>query len=207
MLYESVKDIIKSPLNIKYLVSRDTKDLSNSDINKASIETYAENLSDGVIAPLFYMLLFGLLGAFIYKTINTLDSMVGYRNTKYENFGKVSAKLDDIANYIPSRITALLIAILSFSYNALSNIKNYGHLHDSPNAGYPISAMAGVCDISLGGDTVYEGKLKEKAYFGDGTKDIKVEHIKIALRFQVRLDIFVIVVLSIAILFWQKIFC
>ncbi|HIP11605.1 MAG TPA: cobalamin biosynthesis protein, partial [Arcobacter sp.] len=79
MLYASIKDIIENPSNIKYLVSRDTKDLSSSDINKASIETYAENLSDGVIAPLFYMLLFGLLGAFIYKAINTLDSMVGYR--------------------------------------------------------------------------------------------------------------------------------
>jgi len=201
MLYASIKDIIENPSNIKYLVSRDTKDLSSSDINKASIETYAENLSDGVIAPLFYMLLFGLLGAFIYKAINTLDSMVGYRKTKYENFGKVSAVLDDISNYIPSRITALIIAILSFSYNAMINIKNYGHLHDSPNAGYPISALAGVCDISLGGDTIYEGKLKEKAYFGNGSKNITTEHIKKALRFQVRLDVFVIVVLSIAILF------
>ncbi|HIP56049.1 MAG TPA: cobalamin biosynthesis protein CobD, partial [Arcobacter sp.] len=81
------------------------------------------------------------------------------------------------------------------------NIKNYGHLHDSPNAGYPISALAGVCDISLGGDTIYEGKLKEKAYFGNGSKNITTEHIKKALRFQVRLDVFVIVVLSIAILF------
>ena len=112
MLYDSVKDIISNPHHIKYLVSRDTKELSPSNINKAGIETYAENLSDGVIAPLFYLILFGLEGAFIYKAINTLDSMVGYRNEKYENFGKVSAILDDMVNYLPARITALLIAIL-----------------------------------------------------------------------------------------------
>ena len=200
MLYDSVKDIVANPQNIKYLVSRDTKDLSSSDINKASIETYGENLSDGVIAPLFYMLLFGLLGAFIYKAINTLDSMVGYRTEKYENFGKVSAKLDDIANYIPSRITALLIALVSFSYNALTNIKNYAHLHDSPNAGYPISAIAGVCNISLGGDTVYNGKLKKKAYFGNGNKEIKKEDILNALNLRWKIDIFIISMLVIIIL-------
>jgi adenosylcobinamide-phosphate synthase len=115
MLYNSVKDVMtsKDPKEaISMLVSRDTKDMSSSDINKASIETYSENLSDGVIAPLFYLLLFGLKGAFIYKAINTLDSMVGYRDERYEKFGKFSAILDDIANYIPSRITALLIALL-----------------------------------------------------------------------------------------------
>ena len=108
MLHDAIKDIISNPKNIKYLVSRDTEELSLSDINKSAIESYGENLSDGVIAPLFYLLLFGLEGAFIYKAINTLDSMVGYRNERYERFGKVSALLDDVANYIPSRITSLL---------------------------------------------------------------------------------------------------
>ena len=100
-LFDSVKEILNTPQNIKYLVSRDTNNLNQSDINKASIETYAENLSDGVIAPLFYLLLFGLYGLFIYKGINTLDSMVGYKNDKYEKFGKFSAKLDEKRNYIP----------------------------------------------------------------------------------------------------------
>jgi len=200
MLFDSVKDIIINPSNIKYLVSRDTKELSPSDINKAAIETYGENLSDGVIAPLFYMILFGLYGAFIYKAINTLDSMLGYRNDKYEKFGKFSAILDDIVNYIPSRITAYLISFLSFSIKSFKNIKEYGHLHDSPNAGYPISAMAGICNISLGGDTSYDGKIKKKAYFGNANKDINTKHINKALEFQIKLDIFLTIILTILII-------
>jgi adenosylcobinamide-phosphate synthase len=195
MLYKSVEDILKNPTNIKYLVSRDTKHLSQSDINKASIETYGENLSDGVVAPIFYMLIFGLTGAFIYKAINTLDSMVGYRTSRYEKFGKFSAKLDDVANYLPSRLTAFLIALLMISKKALSNIFNYAHLHNSPNAGYPISAMAGVCEVALGGDTVYFGKLKAKPYFGDGSKEILSSHIHKALSFQIRFDIFIVLFL------------
>ena len=199
MLYDSVKDIINNPSNIKYLVSRDTNDLSSSDINKAAIETYGENLSDGVIAPLFYMLIFGLVGAFIYKAINTLDSMVGYRNERYEKFGKVAAILDDIVNFIPSRITALLISFLMLSKKAFKNSIKYGKLHESPNAGYPISAIAGVCDISLGGDTSYFGKIKSKPYFGDGEKNITTKHIQKSLDFKLRFDIFVILILGVII--------
>ncbi len=199
MLYDSVKDIIQNPSNIKYLVSRDTKDLNSSDINKAAIETYGENLSDGVIAPIFYLLFFGIYGAFIYKAINTLDSMVGYRNMKYEKFGKVSAILDDVVNFIPSRITAFLISFLMQSGKAFNNIFKYGKLHDSPNAGYPISAIAGVCDISLGGDTSYFGKIKFKPYFGDGEKEITKQHIHKTLDFQIRLDIFIIIILGVLI--------
>ena len=201
MLYSSVKDIITNPSNIKYLVSRDTKELSSSDINKAAIETYGENFSDGVIAPLFYLLLFGLVGVFIYKGVNTLDSMVGYRTKKYENFGKFSAILDDILNYIPSRITSLLIAILMLSKTSFLNIFKYGNLHDSPNAGYCISAIAGVCNVSLGGDTIYNGVLKSKAYFGDGIKNITSNHILKALSFQIRFDMFFVFILVISIIF------
>jgi len=188
MLYDSVKDIINNPQHIKYLVSRDTKELTPSDINKAAIETYGENLSDGVIAPLFYLLLFGLEGAFIYKAINTLDSMVGYRNKRYEKFGKVSAILDDIANYIPARITAVLIALLMGSKKALFSFYSYGKKHDSPNAGHPISAMALAIGVKLGGNTVYFGKLKKKAFFGEGREEIKIEDIERALKFQYFFD-------------------
>ena len=188
MLYDAVKEIISKPQNIKYLVSRDTEELSASDINKSAIETYAENLSDGVIAPLFYLLLFGLEGAFVYKAINTLDSMVGYRNERYEKFGKVSALLDDVANYIPSRITSLLIALLFFSKDALK-FYAYGKKHDSPNAGHPISAMALAIGIKLGGDTSYFGKIKKKAIFGCGKKKICSSDILKALSFTWRFDI------------------
>ncbi len=200
MLYESVKEIITNPSNIKYLVSRDTKDLSRSDINKAAIETYAENLSDGVIAPIFYLLIFGIVGLFIYKAINTLDSMIGYRNEKYEKFGKVAARLDDLVNFIPARITAFLISILMISFQAMKNIFKFGKLHESPNAGYPISAMAGVCDISLGGLTSYFGTIKQKPYFGEGKKEITIEHIKKALSFQIRYELTVLLILGAAIL-------
>jgi adenosylcobinamide-phosphate synthase len=196
MLYDSVQDIIKHPKNIKYLVSRDTESLNESGINKAAIETYAENLSDGVIAPLFYLLLFGLHGAFVYKAINTLDSMVGYRNKKYEKFGKFSAKLDDVVNYIPARITAVLIAILMFSQKALTHFYSYGKKHDSPNAGHPISAMALSLGITLGGDTSYFGKIKAKPYFGEGRESITKEDIENALSLQPKLDIFIILFLS-----------
>ena len=188
MLHDAIKDIISNPKNIKYLVSRDTEELSLSDINKSAIESYGENLSDGVIAPLFYLLLFGLEGAFVYKAINTLDSMVGYRNERYERFGKVSALLDDVANYIPSRITSLLIALLFFSKDALK-FYAYGKKHESPNAGLPISAMALAIGVKLGGDTSYFGKVKKKAIFGCGKKEIESREIKKALSFTFRFDI------------------
>jgi adenosylcobinamide-phosphate synthase len=123
--------------------------------------------------------------------------MVGYRDERYENFGKFSAILDDIVNYIPSRITAFLIGLLFFDKKAFLNIFRYAKLHDSPNAGYPISAIAGVCDVSLGGDTSYFGKMKKKPYFGDGDKNITQNHIKKALSFQLRFDMFVILIIII----------
>ncbi|WP_419764874.1 MAG: adenosylcobinamide-phosphate synthase CbiB [Arcobacter sp.] len=191
MLYDSVKEVVHSSdakQAISMLVSRDTENMSNSDINKAAIETYAENLNDGVIAPIFYILFFGLMGAFIYKAINTLDSMVGYRNKKYENFGKFSAKLDDVVNYIPSRITAVLIALFFNSFKALNNFYSYGKKHESPNAGHPISAMALALEIKLGGPTSYFGKIKKKAYFGEGREEILKEDILKALNFKSKLD-------------------
>ncbi len=204
MLFESVQNVIVSD-NPKYaismLVSRDTKEMSESDINKASIETYAENLSDGVIAPLFYLLCFGLIGAFVYKAINTLDSMVGYRNKRYEKFGKISARVDDIANFIPSRITAILISLLLLSKKALLQFSKYGKKHESINAGLPISAMALALDIKLGGPTSYFGKIKQKPYFGDGKENIEKKDVKKALAIKLRLDIFILLVLLLATIF------
>lgn len=195
MLHDSVKNVLDSSNQkeaISMLVSRDTKNMNQSDINKASIETYAENLSDGVIAPMLYLLIFGLWGAFVYKAINTLDSMVGYRNERYENYGKFSAKLDDIVNYIPSRMTALLIALVFKSKYTLQNFYRFGKLHDSPNAGHPISAMALSLNIKLGGPTSYFGKIKDKPYFGEGEENIKNEDVKKALKFRSKFDLFII---------------
>ena len=227
MLYECVREITTHPEKIRYLVSRDTRALTPSQINKAAIETYAENLSDGVIAPLFYLLLFGLPGAFVYKAVNTLDSMVGYRNERYEKFGKASARLDDIANYIPARITAVLIILLHSTFRAGTRpaptpnksvakqripslllptsylltqlsltFRNAPH-HPSPNAGYPICAMAYALDIRLGGPTSYFGRVVPKAWFGEGREEITTEDIHRALKLQPRLDIVIVTILGI----------
>ncbi len=203
MLYDSVYELIINPKKICYLVSRDTENLSSSDINKAGVETYSENLSDGVIAPLFYLLIFGIEGAFIYKAINTLDSMVGYRTKRYENFGKFSAKLDDIANFIPSRITALLILLLmpysrglKARFEDFKSLRDYAKGHDSPNAGYPISAMALALDIRLGGDTSYFGQIKSKPYFGKGRSEISKDDIRDALTFRNRFDFTLLIILG-----------
>lgn len=202
MLFDSVKDVIMSGnleekrQKIAMLVSRDTSTMSNSDVNKAAVETYAENLSDGVIAPLFYLIFFGIVGAYVYKAINTLDSMVGYRNAKYENFGKVSAVLDDIVNYIPARITAILIAGFFLSKKALQEFTAYGKEHDSPNAGLPIASMALCLGVKLGGPTSYFGKLKNKAYFGVGREKIEDEDVVKTLSLKKNLDIVIIVLLA-----------
>ncbi|MBD3806873.1 adenosylcobinamide-phosphate synthase CbiB [Sulfuricurvum sp.] len=200
MLHESVRNVLNDPQSIRYLVSRDTENLSDSDIRKAAIETYAENLSDGVIAPLFYLLVFGLVGLFLYKAINTLDSMVGYRNERYEKFGKVSARLDDILNYLPSRITAVIILTLFGRLGRLDQTWHYGRLHESPNAGYPIAAMALCLDLSLGGPTPYFGKMKEKPYFGTGRREITATDVQDALALQGKLDILLILLLGAGVL-------
>ncbi len=185
MLKEAVLGVVTATdkrAAISMLVSRDTEDLSESDIYKAAIETYAENLSDGVIAPLFYLLLFGLPGIVLYKAVNTMDSMVGYRDEKYEKYGKAAAILDDVLNYIPSRLTALLIMFLSQTKPPMAFYKD-GKKHDSPNAGHPITAMALAIGVKLGGDTSYFGKIKEKPYFGEGREKITAEDVKKSINF------------------------
>ena len=198
MLYDSVKNILTcrdKKEAISMLVSRDTEPMNDSDIYKASIETYAENLGDGVIAPLFYLTLFGLPGIILYKAVNTMDSMVGYRNQRYENYGKVAAILDDIVNYIPSRITAVLIMLLNKKKNIFDFYKD-GKKHDSPNAGHPITAMALVLHVKLGGDTFYFGKLKQKPYFGEGKTEIQVDDLQRALSIKPKVDLAVLLTFS-----------
>ncbi len=200
MLRESVKDVlfdINPKKSLSYLVSRDTENLSKSDINKALIETYAENLSDGVIAPLFYLLLFGLVGIVVYKSVNTLDSMVGYKTKKYIHFGYASAKCDDFLNFIPSRLTALLLMVAKNRY-PIHKTMIYAKGHSSPNAGYPISAIALLYDISLGGVTSYHGVMVDKPYFGDGVKTISQKKVLEVLKISFIIDFIVIVLLVFA---------
>lgn len=193
-VYEAIKSVNKKDL-LSLLVSRDTKNLSQSDMNKALIETYSENLSDGVIAPLFYLLFFGFEGIVIYKAINTLDSMVGYKTKRYKHFGYFSAKLDDLANLIPSRITALLIMLLGKN-NHLQKLYTFAKGHQSPNAGYPISAIALTHHLKLGGDTIYHGQMMQKPSFGEGKENISNSDIFGVLKLKKSLDIFIILSLS-----------
>lgn len=170
MLHESVSALLtaEQPKQaLSYLVSRDTKDMTETEIYKAGLETWAENLSDGVIAPLFYLLLFGLPGIAVYKAINTLDSMIAYKTGRYFYFGKAAAIVDDIANYIPARLTGLLIvALAEDKQRAWQCLRRDGNKLESPNAGFPIAAMAGAWGVALGGDASYHGQIKHKPTLG-----------------------------------------
>jgi adenosylcobinamide-phosphate synthase len=180
LVIESVKDnsISAARNNLAMIVGRDTEGLSKEGVLRATIETLAENLSDGVIAPLFYLVIGGLPLAMAYKAVNTLDSMVGYKNERYLNFGMASAKLDDIANYIPARISGSLIVISSFlihrftdspihPYASIRIMRRDGKRHSSPNSGIPEAAMAGALGIRLGGTSTYAGVAVEKPFIGD----------------------------------------
>jgi len=188
MLHDAVLDAIGSREKVAMLVSRDTASLNESALNKALVETYAENLSDGVIAPLFYLVFFGLPGVVLYKAVNTLDSMVGYKTTRYRNFGYCSAKLDDLLNLIPSRITAGMIMLLHGNTDFMK-LRRFAKGHASPNAGYPISAAALCLGLKLGGATSYHGKMVAKPWFGDGREDIKDEDVLRVLKIRRKVDI------------------
>lgn len=205
MLYQKVNELLTHPAPqqpLAMLVSRDTEDLTQSECFKAGAETYAENLSDGVIAPLFYFLLFGLPGLVVYKAINTMDSMIGYRNTRYERFGKVAARLDDVANWLPARMTALWIGLLSCKINLLS-WWHQARGHASPNAGYPIAAMAWRIGAQLGGPTRYFGELTSKPYFGDpqSPSELEADHLKRALALSLPLDLSLVLLILLGLLY------
>lgn len=149
------------------IVGRDTKDMSEAEVARATIESGAENLSDGVIAPIFWFLVAGLPGLLVYKAVNTADSMIGYKNEKYEDFGWASARFDDLLNWIPARLTALLIMVSHLDLNAWSAIREDAALHRSPNAGWPEAAMARVLGIALAGPRSYDGEMREFPYVNE----------------------------------------
>lgn len=175
-----IKDNVeKARHQLSYIVGRDTKSLDKEGIIRAVIETIAENMSDGVIAPLFYAGIFGAPFAMAYKAVNTMDSMFGYKNDKYMEFGYFPAKLDDVFNYIPARLTGILIVISSFllKYNYKNSYKIYKrdrYNHTSPNSAHPEAAMAGALNIQLGGSNYYFGKLVVKPTIGDKIKKIEI---------------------------------
>lgn len=174
------------------IVGRDTSALSPQQIRTAALETLSENLSDGVIAPLFWFILLGVPGMFAYKMVNTLDSMIGYKSDRYKQFGCWAARIDDVANYIPARLTSLLMIVVSGKISLLSFVRKFGSQHASPNSGYPEAALAGILDCRFGGSNVYFGQRVEKPYIGYNDKELTYTDLKIAVRVNIRTEILMV---------------
>ena len=176
------------------IVGRDTSELSAQEVRTAALETLAENLSDGVIAPLFWFAILGTPGMLAYKMVNTLDSMIGYKTERYRDFGCWAAHVDDIANYIPARLTALLIILgdwcwvlgVSHHLSPITHHLNFvwknGRNHASPNSGYPEAALAGILDCRFGGPHYYFGQLFDKPYIGENDRPLTTDDMKKAVR-------------------------
>lgn len=157
---------------LSWIVGRDTSELTPKEIYTAVLETMAENLSDGVVAPLFYYAIGGFPAMMAYKMVNTLDSMIGYRDERFRQFGCCAARLDDALNYFPARLTALLMAVVAYRRGLFRFILRNCYMHASPNSGFPESAMAGILDCRFGGAHVYHGLLVEKPYIGDNGREV-----------------------------------
>ena len=164
------------------IVGRDTSELSAQEIRTAALETLAENLSDGVIAPLFWLVVGGVPGMLAYKMVNTLDSMIGYKTERYKDFGCFAARLDDVANYLPARITAFLMVLASGRLSLLKFVAQYGSKHASPNSGYPEAALAGILNCRFGGPHTYFGQLFDKPYIGENDRPLTTDDMRIAIR-------------------------
>jgi adenosylcobinamide-phosphate synthase len=172
---------------LSYIVGRDTSQLNETQITRGVVETVAENTVDGVIAPLFYLFLGGVPLAMAYKAINTLDSMVGYKNEKYKAIGCVSARIDDLANLIPARISWLLLTMAAWclKLDARQAFKigwRDRYQHKSPNCGWPEATVAGALGVRLGGPNSYFGELVEKPWIGDPLREINQQDIKLTIR-------------------------
>ena len=164
------------------IVGRDTSELSAQEVRTAALETLAENLSDGVIAPLFCFALLGTPGMLAYKMVNTLDSMIGYRTERYKDFGCWAARIDDVANYIPARLTALLMVIVSGKWSLVRFVWKNGRKHASPNSGYPEAALAGILNCRFGGPHYYFGELFDKPFIGENDSELTTQDMHTAVR-------------------------
>ncbi len=194
-LYDHVKDVADGLDRgglaggrdaVRHIVGRDPMSLDEHGVGRAAIESLAENFSDAVVAPAFWYLIFGLPGILAYKTVNTLDSMIGHKTARYLHFGMVAARLDDLANLIPARLSGLWIALAALPRGrfvaALRSMLRDARTHRSPNAGWPEAAMAGALEIKLAGPRTYPGEIVDAPYIGPGTPAVTVADIRRALR-------------------------
>jgi adenosylcobinamide-phosphate synthase len=190
------------------IVGRDTSELSAQEVRTAALETLAENLSDGVIAPLFWLMLLGTPGMLAYKMVNTLDSMIGYHTERYLDFGCWAAHIDDIANYIPARLTALLMIIFTSSpFHHFTFIRKYGRNHASPNSGYPEAALASILDCQFGGPHKYFGEVFDKPFIGENDRELSTADMKTAVRVNRTAEVIMVIIVlaeSVAILLLSR---
>lgn len=186
---------------LQMIVGRDTHNLDEQSILRATTETISENLNDGIIAPMFFFMLGGIPLMYLYKTVNTLDSMVGYKNENYKHFGYFSAKADDILNFIPARITAFLIFLVTMKRDVLISIKKFARAHPSPNSGFPEAAMAGAIGCRFGGASTYGGVTIIKPFIGKGSNNITSSEIKKVSHINLKVSILFIIIICMKIYF------
>lgn len=190
MVFEAVERSTEAGRQqVSRIVGRDTSRLSPQEIRTAALETLSENLSDGVIAPMFWFLLLGLPGMMAYKMVNTLDSMIGYRSERYRDFGACAARIDDVANFVPARLTACLMLLVSGKWRHWDFVRRYGRAHASPNSGYPESALAAILDCRFGGTHDYFGQPVEKPYIGTNDRLLTSEDMERAVRINERAEL------------------
>ncbi len=185
--YLSAGDLAQARYKVGWIVGRDTAQLDVPEITRATVETVAENIVDGIISPLFYAAIGGVPVAFLYRAVNTLDSMVGYKNDKYLHFGMVAARVDDVFNFIPARLTAVLLVVAAFilrydAYNAFNAIRRDARKHPSPNSGFAEAGVAGALGVQLGGLNYYGGVASFRAYMGEARCQLQPEHIERTIR-------------------------
>lgn len=182
-VFEAVElSLEKGRKQVARIVGRDTATLSEQEIKAAALETLAENLSDGVIAPLFWFFLLGVPGMAMYKMVNTLDSMIGYKNERYGDYGFFAAKTDDFFNYLPARLTALFMLMVSRKLSLWSFVRSFGRAHLSPNSGYPEAALAGILHCRFGGTHDYFGVSVYKPYIGEHDRPFTFHDMERAIR-------------------------
>ena len=182
------------------IVGRDTSELSAQEVRTAALETLAENLSDGVIAPLFWLALLGTPGMLAYKMVNTLDSMIGYKTERYRDFGCWAAHIDDVANFIPARLTALLMVLAAGKPQLATFVWKNGRKHASPNSGYPEAALAGILDCRFGGPHHYFGQLFDKPYIGSNDRPLTTADMRTAIRVNRTAEIFMLLIVVVSII-------
>ena len=176
------------------IVGRDTSELTEQEVRIAALETLAENLSDGVVAPVFWYAILGVPGMMAYKMVNTLDSMIGYRTQRYRLFGWCAARIDDVANYLPARLTTLLMLTVTGRFRLLNFVTWFGREHASPNSGYPEAALAGILDCRFGGPHTYFGEVIDKPYIGTNDRPITTADMERAVSINRRVEVVVVVI-------------